>query len=92
MIESIHNKDLIYDGYRYAAYSMLQNDIIHYFRSNSTSLTIEDIYEKLENLTMRISDVEKFESRIENMNLAIARLEQQMIEVWNPTPEWIQII
>ena len=40
---------------------------------------------------MRISDVEKFESRIENMNLAIARLEQQMIEVWNPTPEWIQI-
>ena len=41
---------------------------------------------------MRISDVEKFESRIENMNLAIARLEQQMIEVWNPTPEWIQII
>ena len=71
---------------------ILQYDIIHYFRSNSTSLTIEDIYEKLENLTMRISDVEKFESRIENMNLAIARLEQQMIEVWNPTPEWIQII
>ena len=38
---------------------------------------------------MRISDVEKFESRIENMNLAIARLEQQMIEVWNPTPTWV---
>ena len=40
---------------------------------------------------MRISDVEKFESRIENMNLAIARLEQQMIEVWNPTPTWVLI-
>jgi len=75
LIESIHNKDLIYDGYR----------------SNSTSLTIEDIYEKLENLTIRISDVEKFESRIENMNLAIARLEQQMIEVWNPTPAPIDL-
>ena len=62
-IESLNDKDLIYDGYR----------------SNSTSLTIEDIYEKLDMLGQKF---ELVNSRLANMDEAIAGLEEKVEDLW----------
>ena len=62
-IESLNDKDLIYDGYR----------------SNSTSLTIEDIYEKLDILGQKF---ELVNSRLANMDEAIAGLEEKVEDLW----------
>ena len=62
-LESINDKDVIYEGYR----------------SNSTSLTIEDIYEKLDLLTRKFEIVN---TRLANMDNVINGLEQKVEDLW----------
>ena len=72
MTDSLNDKDLIYEGYR----------------SNSSSLTIADIYDRLDMLGKKF---ELVNARLSTMDDAIAGLEDKVEDLWNPVPPPIDL-